>query len=276
MNNRIAPVLKWAGGKTQLLDAILPLIPADIDRYYEPFVGGGAICFALQPEKAVINDINPQLINLYRQIKLNAEQVIDCISELDSKKCDKEFYYLIRCRYNKKIVSQENDPEMAALMIWLNKHCFNGLYRVNKRGLFNVPYNNRVQGQSIVTAQFRQLSNYLNDNDVKICCGDFELLAKQITTNDFVYIDSPYVPFSDTASFTDYAKTGFALAEHQRLAKMYRELDSRGVRMLLSNNDTPLVRELYAGYTIESIAVKRMINRNAQKRFGQEVLIRNY
>lgn len=276
VNNRIAPVLKWAGGKTQLLDAILPLIPADIDRYYEPFVGGGAICFALQPEKAVINDINPQLINLYRQIKLNAEQVIDCISELDSKKCDKEFYYLIRCRYNKKIASQENDPEMAALMIWLNKHCFNGLYRVNKRGLFNVPYNNRVQGQSIVTAQFRQLSNYLNDNDVKICCGDFELLAKQITTNDFVYIDSPYVPVSDTASFTDYTKTGFALAEHQRLAKMYRELDSRGVRMLLSNNDTPLVRELYAGYTIESIAVKRMINRNAQKRFGQEVLIRNY
>lgn len=276
VNNRIAPVLKWAGGKTQLLDAILPLIPADIDRYYEPFVGGGAICFALQPEKAVINDINPQLINLYRQIKLNAEQVIDCISELDSKKCDKEFYYSIRCRYNKKIASQENDPEMAALMIWLNKHCFNGLYRVNKRGLFNVPYNNRVQGQSIVTAQFRQLSNYLNDNDVKICCGDFELLAKQITTNDFVYIDSPYVPVSDTASFTDYAKTGFALAEHQRLAEMYRELDSRGVRMLLSNNDTPLVRELYAGYTIESIAVKRMINRNAQKRFGQEVLIRNY
>lgn len=273
---RMTPVLKWAGGKTQLLELITAKMPKNHNRYFEPFIGGGAVCLAVTPKQAFINDTNEQLINMYTQIKNNVHDVMAFVNELDQTPCDKEFYYSIRERYNQKIASHALDAECAALMIWINKHCFNGLYRVNGKGLFNVPYNNKMNGKSIDEDNMLAIADYLKNENVTITCCDFEEACEDVSAGDFVYFDSPYVPVSNTADFTDYTKDGFLLEDHERLAKLFRRLDSIGAFVMLSNNDVPLVHELYEGYNIESIDVKRMINRNAKKRTGKEVLIRNY
>lgn len=275
-NRKMSPVLKWAGGKTQLLDPITEAMPKTYNRYYEPFIGGGAVLFAVSPTVAIINDINEQLINVYRQLKLNPDEIISTVNELDNEPCDKERYYIIRERYNEKITAHALDSECAALMIWINKHCFNGLYRVNSKGMFNVPYNNKVSGKSIDEDNLRTISEYLRKADVTIQCSDFEDSCRDINEGDFVYFDSPYVPVSETADFTDYTKDGFTLTDHERLAKLFNRLDGAGAKIMLSNNDVPLVHSLYAGYNIRSLDVKRMINRNAAKRTGKEVLITNY
>ena len=228
------------------------------------------------PEQAYVNDVNEQLINLYIQLKIAVEAVLEKVKELDAVPCDKERYYVIRECYNTKIAAKELDAECAALMIWINKHCFNGLYRVNSKGLFNVPYNNKVNGVSADPENLRAISNYLRKFDISITCSDFEQACAGVSEGDFVYFDSPYVPQSVTASFTDYTTDGFTEADHRRLAALYRKLDKIGAKIMLSNNDVPLVRELYAGYRIQSLDVKRMINRNANQRTGKEVLVTNY
>lgn len=276
IDKKISPAIKWAGGKTQLLNIITENLPDSYNNYYEPFIGGGAVLLSVKPEKALINDINEQLINLYIQIRDSVDDVLNKINNLDSVPCTKEFYYSIREQYNQKILSGEKDAQAAALMIWLNKHCFNGLYRVNSKGLFNVPFNNRVKGKSVDESNIRAISDYLNQAKVNITCIDFEEACTTVSAGDFVYFDSPYVPESETAYFTDYAKGGFSLEDHKRLSKLFKCLDEKGAKIMLSNNDVPLVRELYEGYKIQSFAVKRMINRNANKRTGKEVLITNY
>ena len=276
IDKKFSPAIKWAGGKTQLLNIITENLPDSDNNYYEPFIGGGAVLLSVKPEKALINDINEQLINLYIQIRDSVDDVLNKINNLDSVPCTKEFYYSIREQYNQKILSGEKDAQAAALMIWLNKHCFNGLYRVNSKGLFNVPFNNRVKGKSVDESNIRAISDYLNQAKVNITCMDFEEACTTVSAGDFVYFDSPYVPESETAYFTDYAKGGFSLEDHKRLSKLFKCLDEKGAKIMLSNNDVPLVRELYEGYKIQSFAVKRMINRNANKRTGKEVLITNY
>lgn len=275
-DNKMTPVLKWAGGKTQLLNPIAERMPSEYNRYFEPFIGGAAVLLSVAPSHAFINDINQQLVNLYRQLKKNSSAIIQIVDELDSCPCDKKFYYSIRERYNQKISENSLDAECAALMIWINKHCFNGLYRVNGKGLFNVPYNNKVGGKSIDESNIRSIATYLQRSDVTISCLDFEDFCKDVRENDFVYFDSPYIPESDTANFTDYTKDGFMLTDHERLAELFKRLDKMGAKILLSNNDVPLVRSLYCGYNIQSLDVKRLINRNAAKRTGKEVLITNY
>lgn len=251
-------------------------MPASYNHYYEPFVGGAAVLLGISPARAFVNDTNEQLVNMYIQLKMSVDSVIEKVNEMDARLCNKELYYAIRELYNKKIAAREFDTECAALMIWINKHCFNGLYRVNSKGLFNVPYNNKVNGKSIDEYNIRAISEYLRQTDVTITCFDFEKACEGVTTDDFVYFDSPYVPESVTASFTDYTVDGFTLADHQRLAALFRRLDSIGAKVMLSNNDVPLVRQLYDGFHIQSLDVKRMINRNADKRTGKEVLITNY
>ncbi len=272
----MAPVLKWAGGKTQLIEIIATKVPHMYNNYYEPFVGGGAVLFTISPQQAFINDINRQLMNLYMQLRVAANSVIEIVNEMDSAPCSRELYYSMRDRYNVKIMEQEFDSECAALMIWINKHCFNGLHRVNKQGFFNVPYNNKVSGKSINEDNIRSISNYLNSANIKMTCLDFEEACDGVSAGDFVYFDSPYVPESATASFTNYTVEGFNLADHMRLAALFRRLDAVGAKVMLSNNDVPLVHELYAGYNIQSVDVKRMINSNADRRTGREVLITNY
>ena len=272
------PFVKWAGGKRQLLDRIWERTPNKFDTYYEPFIGGGAVLFHLKPERAVINDTNEQLINVYRQLKADPRAVIRQVYILDKGPCDKDYFLARREEYNRKIENKELDAECAAYMIWINKHCFNGLYRVNNKGFFNVPYNNKQIGKSIDEANLMSIGYYLQEADVQIYCKDFEEVCKDIKENDFVYFDSPYIPVSDTASFTDYTKDGFTYDDHVRLSKLYKSLDEKGVKCMLSNHDVDLVYELYdkESFIIAQMDVKRNINSNAKKRRGKEVIITNY
>ena len=277
MEFKTRPFVQWAGGKKQLLDRLEARMPATYGRYYEPFIGGGALLLDLQPERAVINDTNEQLLNVYRQLRIDAEAVIAAVNELDAEPCDKERYMATRDVYNAKIMAHELDLECAALMIWINKHCFYGLYRVNGKGLFNVSYNNNKKGGvSIDAVNLRNIGLYLRTKDVEIRQGDFEIACIDAKPGDFVYFDSPYVPIDETANFTDYTKEGFSLEDHQRLAALYRRLSDQGVKVMLSNHDVPLVHELYSGFTIDRVDVRRTINSDASKRSGKEVIITNY
>lgn len=268
MNYKTEPFVTWWGGKRQLLERLESRMPETYNRYYEPFIGGGALLLDVQPENAVINDANGQLLNVYRQLKENPEAVIAAVNALDSESCDKERYLLVRKHYNTKIQAQELDVECAALMIWINKHCFNGLYRVNSKGLFNAAYGNRFDGVSINEDNLRNIGAYLQEHRIEIREGDFEKACEDVQAGDFVYFDSPYVPVSETANFTEYTKDGFTFEDHKRLAALFRRLDSLGAKLLLSNHDVPLVHELYEGYQIESVV--------ASKRTGKEVIVTNY
>lgn len=276
MDFKTGPFVKWAGGKKQLLDRLESRMPATYERYYEPFIGGGALFLDVQPELAIINDTNEQLLNVYQQLKIDTEAVINAVNVLDADPCDTARYLAIREKYNTKIKAHELDAECAALMIWINKHCFNGLYRVNSKGLFNVPYNNKSDGVSIDATNLRNIGLYLQSRDIEIRQGDFEDACMDVAPGDFVYFDSPYVPISETANFTDYTKDGFSLEDHKRLAALYRKLAAQGTKVMLSNHNVPLVHELYSGFTIEEVDVRRAINRDAAKRSGKEVIITNY
>ena len=270
------PFVKWAGGKNQLIDRLSERMPHQFNRYFEPFVGGGALFLHLKPQNAVINDVNSQLINIYEQLKNDSESVILAVQKLDKSPCDKAYYLKIRELYNQKILSEQLDAECAGMMIWLNKHCFNGLYRVNNRGLFNVPFNNNSGSTAMNIQNLCQIGDYLKNSNVQILHVDFEGACQSVQKGDFVYFDSPYIPLNATANFTDYSKDGFSMDDHQRLASLFKKLDERGALLLLSNHNVPLVRELYGDFQIEEFDVKRMINRDAAKRTGSEVIIRNY
>lgn len=275
-NESIAPFVKWAGGKRQLLPQIKERMPKTYKNYYEPFVGGGAVTFELLPENAVINDINKSLINAYRQICHEPEAFLQMIHKLDSQMWEdgKEYYYLIREHYNNKMMKEEYDVELAAMFVFINKHCFNGLYRVNGKGLFNVPYNNSRKA-SVEDAVIMEISKYLKS--VTILEGDFERACKNASKEDFVFIDSPYAPLNPS-SFESYTKEGFDIQSHRRLAKLFDDLTARGCYCMLTNHNTELINELYGnkGYKIDVVSVKRLINSDASKRKGEEVIICNY
>lgn len=267
------PFVKWAGGKRQLLDEIRKRMPKAYNTYYEPFLGGGAVLFALAPTNAVINDINSQLVNTYLAIRDNADEVMAYLDAWAKVETTKEYYYKKREAYNVKIKSNALDSEMAALFIYLNKHCFNGLYRVNSKGLFNVPFNGRKNGKSFDRDNLQYISEYLQH--VEIYNGDFEAVALRAQAGDFVFFDSPYAPLNPT-SFESYTKEGFDIESHRRLAGLYKTLDERGCYVMLTNHNTELIRELYEGYYLDVVSVKRMINSNATKRTGEEVIVTNY
>ena len=275
-NNNLSPFLKWAGGKRQLLDKIIDRMPKSFNNYYEPFIGGGALLFELQPAKAVINDINASLINAYITIAEKPFEFISAVTELDSQipEDGKAYYYSLRERYNNKLVKTEYDTELAALFVFLNKHCFNGLYRVNAKGLFNVPYNNSKR-ESINKESIIAISEYLKN--VKIMQGDFEKACNDVQRGDFVFFDSPYAPLNPT-SFESYTKEGFDIESHKRLANLFKKLTDKGCYCMLTNHNTEFINDLYGnkGYKIDVVRVKRMINSNASKRVGEEVIIYNY
>lgn len=272
----LSPFVKWAGGKRQLLNELMTRVPLEFNNYLEPFLGGGTLLLNLQPKSALVNDINNQLINVYRAIKSDASELIRAVSDLDLIDTNKEVYYERREAFNQKIHKKELDVEAAALFIWLNKHCFNGLYRVNKSGLFNVPYNNKVSGKSIIPSNLEAMSQYFQENNIEFYNTDFMDITAMAKVGDFVYFDSPYIPESTTANFTDYTKDGFSYEDHLRLANNFKELDKQGVKLMLSNNNVPLVHELYEGYYITEVDVKRAINSKATKRKGKEIIVTNY
>ena len=275
-NSSVAPFVKWAGGKRQLIPQIRERMPEKYNDYYEPFIGGGAVIFDLQPANALINDINKALINTYRTICNEPDAFLKEVNRLDNDMWEdgKKYYYSIREHYNDKLMRSEYDVELATLFVFINKHCFNGLYRVNGKGLFNVPYNNsrRVSvDEDVIIAT----SEYLRG--VTIIDGDFEQACKNAKKGDFVFIDSPYAPLNPT-SFESYTKEGFDIESHKRLAKLYDELTARGCYCMLTNHNTELINGLYGNkdYKIDVVSVKRMINSDASNRVGEEVIICNY
>ena len=274
--SNISPFVKWAGGKRQLLPQIKERMPEKYNNYFEPFVGGGAVLFELLPSSALINDINKALINAYRQICNVPEAFINAVNRLDTEMWEdgKKYYYSLRERFNDKLMKSEYDVELAALFVFINKHCFNGLYRVNGKGLFNVPYNNNRKA-SVDEKAILNVSKYLQG--VTIIDGDFEEACQEAKKGDFVFIDSPYAPLNPT-SFESYTKEGFDIESHRRLANLYDELTDRGCFCMLTNHNTELINELYGnkGYTIDVVSVKRMINSDASNRVGEEVIICNY
>ena len=272
------PIVKWVGGKTQLLDTIRSMIPETYTYYYEPFIGGGAVLLDLmdlKPTVAFVSDINPELINLYRQVRDHVEKVIEALTNIDynheNSVDPKQFYYGIRNIYNESLST--NTVQQAARFIYLNKHCFNGLYRVNSKGQFNVPFNGKLSGKSFKAEHLREVSKQIQDT--YFLRGDFEVTMDKAEAGSFVFIDSPYAPLTPT-SFTDYAKEGFSYKDHVRLAEAFKRCSDRGVYCMLTNHDTDLIRDLYKDYTITEVYVRRSINRNGNDRKGKELIITNY
>ena len=275
-NSSVAPFVKWAGGKRQLLPQIKERMPEKYNSYFEPFVGGGAVIFELLPTNALINDINKALINAYRQICNAPEAFLAAVKQLDEAMWEdgKKYYYSLREHYNDKLMKAEYDVELAALFVFINKHCFNGLYRVNGKGLFNVPYNNSRR-TSVDESIIMEVSRYLQG--ITIMDGDFEEACEGAGQGDFVFIDSPYAPLNPT-SFESYTKEGFDIESHRRLSNLFDKLTNRGCYCMLTNHNTELINELYSGkgYRRDVVSVKRMINSDVSKRVGEEIIICNY
>ena len=271
------PFVKWAGGKRQIIDKLKEYVPDNFNTYYEPFVGGGALLFELSPKKAIINDYNSELINVYNCIKDEKKFNKMCI-ELNhyENKHSEEFYYEIRNKDRDKTkFNRMIDYKRAARTIYLNKSCFNGLYRVNSKNEFNVPFNKKVKVNTYDSQNLGIIHSYLNFNDITMLNKDFEESVKDAKEGDFIYFDPPYD--SDTDTFTSYTDEGFGKEEQKRLAKVYKELSDRGCYVMLSNHNTTLINELYKDYNIHVIEAKRNINANGKKRGKvEEVIITNY
>lgn len=271
------PFVKWAGGKRQIIDKLKKYVPDEYDTYYEPFVGGGALLFELAPKKAVINDLNEELMNVYNCL-CNEEKFKKMCNLLNHYEAEhsEEFYYEIRNKdKNKNAYNRLSDYTKAARTIYLNKACFNGLYRVNSKNEFNVPFGKKTKINTYEGSNLITVSNYLTMNDIKIQSVDFEESLKTAKKGDFVYIDPPYD--SDTSTFNNYTEDGFGKEEQRRLAQVYKDLDKRGVYVMLSNHNTTLINELYKNYHIHIIEAKRNINANGKKRGKvEEVIITNY
>ena len=271
------PFVKWAGGKRQIIDKLKKYIPDEYNTYYEPFVGGGALLFELSPKCAVINDCNEELMNVFNCIKDESKFKKMC-SELNHYETNhsEEFYYEIRNKdRDKEKFKKIPDYKRAARTIYLNKSCFNGLYRVNSKNEFNVPFNKKGKINTYDGQNLSIIHSYLNFNDITVLSVDFEKAVKNAKKGDFIYFDPPYD--SETSTFNSYTENGFGREEQIRLAKVYKELADRGCFVMLSNHNTTLVNELYKDYNIHVIEAKRNINSNGKKRGKvEEVIITNY
>lgn len=265
----VRPFLKWAGGKTKLIQQYIPYFPKDYKNYYEPFLGGGAVFFYLNPPTASLTDINAELVNAYCCVKNNVEELIEVLRVHQNRHC-KDYYYQIR---------QTNSPtsiEKAARLIYLNKTCFNGLYRENSQGGFNVPIGKYKNPTICNPALLRATSAALQNVQIEV--RPFEdILNYAKSSNDFVYFDPPYYPVSSTSNFTAYSRYAFSQDHQIKLQAVFTELAQRGVKVMLSNSDCDFIRNLYNDFNIHSISAARLINSNVTKR-GKitEVVITSY
>ncbi len=259
------PLLKWAGGKTQLLPELLAKMPKRYGKYIEPFIGGGALFFALQPEGAVIADSNPELINLYQSV---ADSVEDVIDKLKTCSNTEDAFYALR-ELDWKLMAP---PDAAARTIFLNRTCFNGLYRVNKSGGFNVPFGRYKNPKILDEDALRAASQLLQRTT--IVQGDYKnVLAQHAQPGDFVFLDPPYLPVSKYADFKRYTKEQFYEEDHRDLASEVERLHDRGCHVILTNSNHPLVHELFGHHKIEVIQTKRHISSNAESRKGEDVIV---
>jgi len=262
------PIVKWAGGKTRLLDDLSARMPDTFGRYFEPFFGGGAVFFNLEPEQATLSDINGELVLLYRCVRDDLESLI---VELQRHPYEKDHYYWMRSLDPETLSSIQR----AARTLYLNRTCFNGLYRVNRRGQFNVPMGRYSNPKICDPDKLGRAAEALADTDLEH--AGFEEMMKRPVAGDLVYFDPPYQPLSKTANFTSYTAGAFGEDDQARLAATFADLTKRGVRCLLSNSDTPLIQELYASYQVDIVLAPRVISRKASgRRPVREVIVRNY
>jgi DNA adenine methylase len=262
------PFIKWAGGKGRLIQQYTPFFPQNFKTYYEPFLGGGAIFFHLHPKRAILMDINPELVNVYRCVRDEVELLIQLLWQHQQKHCP-DYYYWVRAN------SKGNNIEKAARLIYLNKTCFNGLYRENSKGQFNVPIG-RYKNPRICDPDLLRSTSFTLRN-ARIEVNHFDATLKYAKPEDFVYFDPPYYPLSSTSNFTAYNRYAFNKDDQIRLKNIFAILVKRGVKVMLSNSDCSFIRELYSGFNIHTILAARAINSNATKR-GKitELLITGY
>lgn len=274
-NKLVAPVVKWAGGKRQLLDEITPLLPKRITSYCEPFLGGGAVLYSIQPSKAIVNDLNGDLIAVYEIIRDDVEALIESLKRHENTS---EYFYTIRdLDRNREIYQAMSKIDRASRLIYLNKTCYNGLFRVNSSGEFNSPFGHYKNPNIVNGPVLRAVSKYFRASNITFYSEDFAETLSRVGRGGFVYLDPPYDPVSDTASFTGYNKGGFDRNEQIRLKQCCDELTRRGVKFMLSNSATEFIKELYGDYEITIVKANRAINADATKRGAiEEVLIRNY
>ena len=275
-NKLVVPFLKWAGGKRQLMPEIREMLPDGVTThpYYEPFIGGGALFFELLPKRAVINDYNEELINVYTVIRDNPSELIE---DLKRHKNTAEYFYKIRAIDRQPLFSNLTRIERASRIIYLNKTCYNGLYRVNNAGEFNSPFG-RYKNPNIVNEPvIKAVSKYLNSSQIQISSCDYALILKDIPTDSFVYLDPPYHPISESSSLTGYVQGGWDEGDQLRLRDVCNRLRDNGIKFLLSNSASDFIREIYSDYNIHIVQAKRSVNSNSSRR-GQvdEFLIRNY
>ena len=272
MRTKPKPFLKWAGGKSQLLPEIAKRMPLNYDRYLEPFLGGGAVFFSLLPIQACLIDINDELINTYRVVRDNLDALI---SDLKRHIYDKDYYYNLRNADRKSEYSNWGDVQKASRFIYLNKSCYNGLYRVNSRHQFNTPFGRYTNPTILDEENLRACSLALQS--VELIAGNFSLIESKVTSQDYVYFDPPYVPLSKSANFTGYSRNGFDESMQRLLCDLCHQLTTQGVRFMLSNSSAPIVLELYKSFNIEFVHASRSINSQSNKR-GQilEVIVTNY
>ncbi len=273
-NPLVMPVLKWVGGKRQLLPELRRRMPRRFTTYYEPFIGGGALLFDRQPQKAVLNDSNSELINVYCQISCNVKALIDVLKQFRNTQDD---YYRIRQMDRDGTLLRLTPVERAARIIYLNKTCYNGLFRVNSHGEFNSPFgfykNPTIVNEPVLLA----VSTYLANHELKFKCGDYNEALKGIRKGAFVYFDPPYDPVSSSASFTGYTQGGFDADEQERLCEICKSLNRKGVKFMLSNSDTDRINSLYKEFNIDKVLARRNVNSDGSRR-GEvfEVIVRNY
>lgn len=275
-NTLVRPFLKWAGGKRQLLPELMKYIPnpRTYKTYYEPFIGGGALFFTLQHNTAIISDSNEELINCYQVVKDTVEELVEALKQHPNTA---DHYYAVR-DWDRAIDYCLRSPvERAARIIYLNKTCFNGLFRVNSQGQFNVPFGQYTNPNIVDVAVLRAVHSYLNNTTIAIRHSDFTEAVCDAKKGDFIYFDPPYDPVSSTASFTGYDINGFGKGEQRRLKDVFDDLNQRGCKVLLSNAYTPFITDLYQEYQQVKVEASRAINSNGNGRGKvDEILVMNY
>ncbi len=275
-NKLVSPFLKWVGGKRQLMPSIVALLPKNISSYdyVEPFIGGGAVLFNLQPKNAVINDFNAELINVYNVIK---NELDGLIIDLKKHQNNSDYFYELRSLDRNDGFKKLSQIQRASRIIYLNKTCFNGLYRVNNAGEFNAPFGRYKNPNIVNEPTLKAVNKFLNTNNISINNGDYTTVLKDTTEKSFVYLDPPYHPISESSNFTGYIQGGWNIYDQIELRKACDELHKKGVKFLLSNSSADFIKDQYKDYNISIVKANRAINSDGANR-GEvdELLIRNY
>lgn len=272
----ILPLLKWVGGKRQILGELISLMPSTYNTYCEPFLGGGALFFALHPSKAIVNDINEELINFYEVVRDDHQALLDIISEYQAKDCEEFFYEIRSLDRDVENFKKTSKVVKAARTFYLNRTCFNGLYRVNSKGFFNSPYGKPIYKFIIDTDRFVAMSTYLKEHNITLCSNTYEYVLDKLKKGDFVYLDPPYDRVS-TTSFTSYSKYDFTQADQHRLRLACDKLNERGVKFMLSNAPTDFIVEEFKDYHQSFVSASRIVNSKVEGRGKvKEIIVRNY